>query len=344
MRVSGRGQEDTDPRDKDTLIKTLIDLKAVCMEAEKTNRKMREHLEKGNLVLIQRGMRDQQASAQPDVQARLFGKFAFKEKKANTPYLSGVKSATQGAGTAPAAAGQSRSPALMKLLSTDHLQFREFSRSMLLHDVQLLTRYEQKLEAEAKQLKLDTVRLERQHQQLHSRVAAPSRPPSAPSARSKGATAASATARQGAGGDKRQPTGAGESAIAHVEQECSVALELASVLKSIQRDNQEQRRAAGAAARDPSAPRAGRNDTSHQNLPLDTRASGAMKEATAQDVGQAAVLEAAVSAADFADTAPGSSGGDAAGRSRAVQRLIYNVVIRTGSCSLAAGFRVLVRV
>jgi hypothetical protein len=294
------------------------------MEAEKRNRKMRDQLEKGNLVLIQRGMRDQQASAQPDAQARLFGKFAFKDKKAHTPYLAGVKSATQWAGAAPVSGGQGKSPALMKLLSTDHLQFREFNRSMLLHDVQLLTRYEQKLEAETKQLKLDSVRLERQLQQLHSRVTAVSRPLSAPSARSNGAAPTSET-RQRAGSDK-----ASLSEIARVEQECHVALELASVLKSIQRDNEAERsKRAAPFPRSPSAPGGKASASSSLEPPQSAGGVGAgagdgPAGGTAQHLEPPLELPAA-SVADFAYPAHGSG---------ATPRLIYNVVIRTGSCRL----------
>ena len=336
IRAPGSGQEDNDPRDKDTLIKTLIDLKAACMEAEKTNRKMRDQLEKGNLVLIERGMRDQQERAQPDAQAWLFGKFAFKDKKAHTPYLAGVKSATQWAGAAPVSGGQGKSPALMKLLSTDHLQFREFSRSMLLHDVQLLTRYEQKLEAETKQVKLDSVRLERQLQQLHSRVTAVSRPLSAPSARSNSAAPTSGTTRQGAG-TTRQGAGSDKaslSEIARVEQECHVALELASVLKSIQRDNEAERskRAAPPAApfpRSPSAPGGKASGSSSLEPPQSAGGVGAgagdgPAGGTAQHLEPPLELPAA-SVADFAYPAHGSG---------ATPRLIYNVVIRTGSCRL----------
>ena len=305
------------------------------MEAEKRNRKMRDQLEKGNLVLIQRGMRDQQASAQPDAQARLFGKFAFKDKKAHTPYLAGVKSATQWAGAAPVSGGQGKSPALMKLLSTDHLQFREFNRSMLLHDVQLLTRYEQKLEAETKQVKLDSVRLERQLQQLHSRVTAVSRPLSAPSARSNSAAPTSGTTRQGAG-TTRQGAGSDKaslSEIARVEQECHVALELASVLKSIQRDNEAERskRAAPPAApfpRSPSAPGGKASGSSSFEPPQSAGGVGA--EAGDALAGGTTQLEPsleqpAASVADFAYPAHGRG---------AMPRLIYNVVIRTGSCRL----------
>jgi hypothetical protein len=300
------------------------------MVAEKTNRKMRDQLEKGNLVLIERGMRDQQESAHPDAQARLFGKFAFKDKKAHTPYLTGVKSATQWAIAAPSAGGQGKSPALMKLLSTDHLQFREFSRSMLLHDVQLLTRYEQKLEAETKQLKLDSVRLERQLQQLHSRVTSVSRPLSAPSAPSNGAAPTSGTTRQGAGSGK-----ASLSEIARVEQECHVALELASVLKSIQRDNETERsrRAAPAAPaapfpRSPSAP--GGKASGSSGLEPPQSAAGVGAGAGDALAGCTTQLEPpleqpAASVADFAYPSHGRG---------AMPRLIYNVVIRTGSCRL----------
>ena len=156
----------------------MIDLKSECIKVERCNGKMRTELDKANVNLIRSGMRERQAAAKPEVQARLFGKFAFKEKNSRTPYLRDLPNSGKAALARVDAKGglggssDGKSPALLKLLSTDHMDMRPFAREMLLKDVQILTRYLHKLEAETKQLKIDTIRLDRLQQQIDSRLGA----------------------------------------------------------------------------------------------------------------------------------------------------------------------------
>jgi hypothetical protein len=309
-------QDDTDPRDKDTLIKTLIDLKDVCIAAEKTNRKLRAELDRGQAALIQSGMRDRQANARPEQRARLFGNFAFKDKNQPAPQGGRERAHARGTSVAPdacatAGAGegrQARSPALLKLLSTDHLQFRDFSRGMLLEDVQLLTRYQQKLEAETKQLKLEAVRMKRNQQQVDSRVGAPSRPLSAPSARNRPFS---------------QTAAAKLSAVDRVEQECHIALKLASVLDQIQKDKREDK-AAG--------PQAAGRVTSGEVRAAEQH-SQARPECEAEEVAQAATRRAVGEAGSGADLPQSAEGASASALSPGgVSPVFYDILIRNGTC------------
>lgn len=286
------------------MIKTLIDLKAMCIAAEKSNRKLRSELDRDNVALIESGMRDRKANSQPEQRARLFGKFSFKEKNQSAPlgnrdraHARGVSDTRTHEAAATSETRNAQSPALLKLLSTDHLQFRQFSRAMLLEDVQLLTRYQQKLEAETKQLKLETVRVKRNRQQINSRVGAPSRPQSAPAL------------------DKA-------CAVDRVENECHVALKLASVLERIRRDKSD---CTDAGARDRQAPED--LDAAHE------AAAGGRQAVAAPPTASTAALEDTPPprvAADFC--LPAREGAAGTARGERLQQAIYDVLIRNGSC------------
>ena len=285
---------DNDPRDKDTLIKTLIDLKGACIAAETANSELRKELRRGSLTLIHRGVRDKQVVEQPEVKARIFGKFAFKENsKPSTPYLSGAGRHTN---VSPPCAengadgsGPQRSPALVKLLSTDHLQFRDFPRAMLLQDVQLLTRYLQKLEAENKELKADRIRLNRQQQQVHSRVGGPSRPVSASSTRARG----------------RAPSGLGQ-----LDDDTEEALRLAALLEASNRPA---------------------SVTTHDGAPSDRRQ--ALESDAAKQAPAVTASTSPVPGVDGValSSAGGHSAASPSGQ-HSIARVMYDVIIRTGTC------------
>ena len=297
------------------MIKTLIDLKAICIAAEKTNRKLRSELDRDNVALIESGMRDKRMNSQPEQRARLFGNFSFKEKNQAAPV--GGRDRTRARGTsdahthASAGNGDSRkaqSPALLKLLSTDHLQFRHFSRGMLLEDVHLLTRYQQKLEAETKQLKLEGVRMKRNLQQVDSRVGAPSRP------------RPTSILRQEQG------------AVDKVEQECHVALKLASVLDQIRRDkSRENYMQAAPEVGGGSDEALGAQERTAGGAQGGLLADGApawradVAEAPPQRQAAEFCLEAQVQAHDSSGAAGPSSG-------ERMPQVIYDVLIRNGTC------------
>ena len=323
---------------------------------------MRAQVDTGNVSLIETGVLDQQKTATPEVQARLFGKFAFKEKNPPTPYLRTAAVAGQSGGGGGTREG--KSPALVKLLSCDHLELRSFARAMLLQDVQLLTRYKQKLEAEAKQLKLDITRIQRLQQQLQSRVTARSRPPSAGGTRAVSLVPA---------GSALPNETAPKSALQKVEQDCHVALQLASVLEAIQRDKLRQQATSPSPARAHALPARESSDAAPHahtstpgSLPLAAPAVAAPSQLRGDgplarggtgeqqgerdglalgraDAGSRGEDEATATVADFGDasySAPPHAAGGAVSQQGPgggvglppLPRLIYNVVVRNGAC------------
>ena len=176
-----------DPRDDETLVKFLVNLKHRCIAAEIVNRDLREVLKalKSEFASVSlAGNRNIKANAEI-----VHGKFAFKPKvasatnadssssqrKANSnvgPYLEANKSHKASVFEA-ATPETSESPALRHLLCTDHLVFSSYSRQAILRDINLLTRHLASLEGDTALLKVQQVRLEKQLSSQHRRAIFP---------------------------------------------------------------------------------------------------------------------------------------------------------------------------
>jgi hypothetical protein len=176
-----------DPRDDETLVKFLVNLKQRCIAAEIFNRDLREALkvlrtEFASVSLA--GNRNIKSNAD-----LVHGKFAFKSKAASAtnaessasqmrtnanvgPYLEARKS-HKSSGFEATTPDTTESPALRHLLCTDHLVFSSYSRQAILKDVQLLTRHLDSIENDTALLKVQQVRLEKQLSSQHRRASFP---------------------------------------------------------------------------------------------------------------------------------------------------------------------------
>ena len=150
--------------------------------------------------------------------------------------------------------------------------------------------------------------MKRNQQQVDSRVGAPSRPLSAPGARKRPSSQAAA---------------AKLSAVDKVEQECHVALKLASVLSQIQKDKREDKGAGSQAAG---------QVTSGEVRTVEQQAQ-ARPEREAEEVAQAATRRATGEESHPGADQPESAGTSASALSpRGVSPIFYDVLIRNGTC------------
>jgi hypothetical protein len=173
-----------DPRDDETLVKFLVNLKQRCIAAEIENRDLREALKalKAEFAPVSlAGNRNIKSNAD-----LVHGKFAFKprvasatnaessasQRRANPdagPYLETCK-LHKTSGFIAASPESSESPALRHLLCTDHLVFASYSRQAILKDIQLLSRHLDSMGDDNSLLKVQQVRLEKQLSCQHRRA------------------------------------------------------------------------------------------------------------------------------------------------------------------------------
>jgi len=110
-----------------------------CIAQEKQNRALRATLEteKATLARFEMSALHEETSAKNV----LHGKFAFKQTARRSPFLArDAPENRRAAGDDAPANAPGASPALQRLLSVDHLDFKTYARHALLADVELLTR------------------------------------------------------------------------------------------------------------------------------------------------------------------------------------------------------------